>query len=650
MVKGEVHHLLRSDYARERVILVVLTPTQRAKLVILKRSEFEENLESKVCRTSEVLALPHWLSVHGSLDAINSLMFESAIQADKANAATNGARIAEERQNHILDAVHNVDAILSERDPNVALNRYARACEPPQNETRFRTWFYTYLVFGQNVAALYPAFHNRGRYDRADPKYKTPFGAPGAAGAHVRSKMTTREQAQKILDAFDKHAGLRKTYDKVYDEALRKEYGCHVQDIDGQAIHYHPDGKPYPTYHQFWYRCEKERGGRIGIKKVMRGEETVRNKDLPSLGQYSMGSGNIFERVHLDVEHSEETPQPYLGTTPKPSISICIVRDALSGMALGIGCGNGVEDAQIYREALFCTAIPKDLFGRLTGLPMEKYEWPCEGLPTWAITDRGPGGREALLNRIQMAGIARTLTPTQSPQSNSTAESRNSRRAKIAGIPVEEIGSLTTIGLMQKAIQLLITANRSSSARDRASNAQIMRGEVTPLAIHLDMQRRGRSDARYVSVEDAVRMFLKPIELIYRDGLLYLHNRPFGGAAWREYLEAYPRGISGMLKGYALTLATRHIWVELGHKLVMIDALTHYRDGDHELYLSLDELAEVGRTFAKVETARRNRKPAEHGLAEIRFNEKTGKSMEVKTVRRSSRTKPSNEENEILKP
>lgn len=657
--KGEVYHLLRSDPVRNRVILVAFTPTQRTRLLILKREEFEDNLDSKVCRAKEAKTLPPWLAVHGSLSALTKVMFDSAIATGQTNSdtetdaeecTTNGAQIAEERRIHIQGAVDNVQEILSAPNPNTELNRYARACDPRQNETRFRTWFYVYLAFGHNAAVLYPAFHNRGRYDRGDPKYVKPFGAPGAGGAHARSKMTTAEQAKTMLEAFDKATKLNKTRDEIYDQVLRESYGCCVEEIGGIANYFHPAGEPFPTRDQFWYRCEMDRGGRIGIKKLTRGEETVRNEDAPSRGHYSMGSTNIMERVHLDVEHTEERPLSYLGTEVKPRVSICIVRDALDGYGLGIGGGNGAEDGQIYLEALFCAAIPKTLFCRMIGYPLKDGEWDSEGLPTWAITDRGPGGRQTLLDRIQKMGIARTITPTQSPQSNSPSEGKNSRRPKIAGIPVEEVGSLTAIGLMQKAVAILIRENRSSKALDHASNGQIMRGQVTPEAIHLDMQRRGRSDARYVSVEEAVRMFLQPIEVKYRDGLLYLHNRPFGGAAWQKCLEQYPRGLrTSVLSGYALTLATRHIFVEVGSELVMVDALTRYRDGDEELYLSLDQLAEVGRAAAKAETARRNRRPAEIGLAKSKFKDRTGKTMDTKTVRGARRGNGSNKETEILK-
>lgn len=659
LVKGELYHLLRSDPILHRVVLVAFTPDQRTKLLILTREEFEDSLDSKICRTTDVTTVPPWLVVHGSITVLENVMRDASMAAagdelahdgDDREATTNGANIAELRLLHIQNAVDHTSEVLSARDPNAELNKYARACRPAQNETRFRTWFYAYLAFGHNVAVLYPAFHNRGKYDRGDPMYQRPFGAPGAKGADSRSKMVTPEQIEKMLAAFDKVSKLNKKRDGIYDEVLRGFYGCRVTEIDGRAHYYHPTGEHFPTYHQFWYCCEKNRGGRVGIKRLTRGEETVRNQDTPSRGQYSMGSANIMERVHLDVEHTQERPLAYQGIETKPRLSICIVRDALTGFGLGIGVGNGIEDAQIYLEALFCMAIPKSLFGRLIGYRIQDEEWDSEGLPTWAITDRGPGGRQVVLDRIQKMGVAKTTTPTQTPQSNSPAEARNSRQPTIAGIPVEEVGTLTTIGLAKKAVANLILENRSSSARDRASNSQIMRGEVTPQAIHMDMQRRGRSDARFVPVEDAVRMFLEPIEVTYRDGLLYVHGRPFGGAAWQECLEQYPRGLpTGELIGYALTLSTRHIWVEVGHKLVMVDALTRYRDGDEELYLSLYELEEIGRAAAKAETARRNQRPAEIGLAEAKFKERTGMSMSTKTVRRARLTNVSNAENEILK-
>lgn len=56
-------------------------------------------------------------------------------------------------------------------------------------------------------------------------------------------------------------------------------------------------------------------------------------------------------------------------------------------------------------------------------------------------------------------------------------------------------------------------------------------------------------------------------------------------------------------------ISTRHISVEVDHKVVMVDALTRYRDGGEELYLSLEELEQIGRAAAKAATARRNQRP-----------------------------------------
>jgi len=298
MVQGELYHLLRNDPHMQRVVLVAFTASQQAKLLVIKSEAWEAALDSNVSRTTDAETLPPWLSTHVSLSALAKVMFDSEIKAgqkaadttsDEEEKATDGASVAEERRNHIRAAVENSQSILSAPDPNLALNRYARACQPAQNETRFRCWFYAFLAFGYNVAALYPAFHNRGRYDRGNPKYTKPFGAPGAAGAHARAKMTTPEMAKKILEAFDKVDKRKKTRVKIYNTALRESFGCRVQDINGNAAYFHPNGEPFPTYNQFWYRCEKDRGGSIGIKKLIRGEETVRNEDTPSKGNYSMG-------------------------------------------------------------------------------------------------------------------------------------------------------------------------------------------------------------------------------------------------------------------------------------------------------------------------------------------------------------------------
>ena len=162
----------------------------------------------------------------------------------------------------------------------------------------------------------------------------------------------------------------------------------------------------------------------------------------------------------------------------------------------------------------------------------------------------------------------------------------------------------------------------------------------TELAIYTDMLGRLRTDARQVQVEVAVRDFLPKVDFVLRDGFLYLHGRPFGGAAFQRAVSAEEqRRLDGQrLTGYCMTISTRHAWVEFGTRLVMVDALTRFRDGDEDLYLTMDDLREVGIRAAQAETLRRASRSAEIAASQERFEERTGASFDATTRRRGTKT------------
>lgn len=70
----------------------------------------------------------------------------------------------------------------------------------------------------------------------------------------------------------------------------------------------------------------------------------------------------------------------------------------------------------------------------------------------------------------------------------------------------------------------------------------------------------------------------------------------------------------------------------------MVDALTHYRDGDEDLFLTLDDLREVGIQAAQAETSRKASRSAEIAMSHERFEERTGAKFDDATRRRGSKS------------
>ena len=641
---GVVHHRLRTDPRAGRVLFVVFTDEVRARLVIVEHGPLIEALGKAVIPAPQPQLVPPWLAFLRSPDQIAARIAEAVSAEGPVRNPNNPARLVESRFCHLQSALDDIGEIFSADSPSHALNTYARRCDPPQNESRFRAMFYAYVAFGYSDTALFPAVHRRGRWNRLEPGRHTPLGRPSNDGSRSPFIMTP-DLVGRITASFTAQAQLGLTRDKVYAAAMRREFGCHTETANGRTVFAHKAGKAFPTPDQYWYRCELQ-FGRDGIKKALRGEETYRNREAPSEGSYASSVGNVCERIHGDVSHSKAQPKSYVSDRQLPKMIVCRLIDALSGMCVGIGAGHDTENRDAYLEAVFCMAIPKSLFGKLIGYPIEDSDWPGSGVPTWLVVDRGPGAAVSVLEQLQEHGIGRPLTPSNSPQSNSIVESRHPRSATMTGAPTFLTSDLTPVEMFKQEVELTLLANRSSSALARASNTQIVRGEITPLAIYSGLLKELRTDARPVAIDQAVRAFLPAVKFTVRDGLLYLHSRPFGGKEFRGALSGREiKSLDGMLlKGYCMTISTRHAWVEVNRQLVMVDALTRYRDGDQDLYLSLSELSELGGRSAQLETVRRSSRAAELVASQERFERQAEKSLDEPTRRRGQRRRPKSDD------
>ena len=241
MRKGDVHHWLRTDAARGRVVFVVLTLELRARLVVIDHLQLTSALGRDIIRAPEPQRLPPWLHSLGSIDAVQVLINEAIQIEGSQKRPNNAARVVDTRLSYIQPAINDLRSILSADDPNFALNVHARCCDPPQNESRFRTWVYTYVAFGYSSAALFPAYHSRGRWNRLDPVHTKPQGRPGQSGARCRFNMSP-ELVDRITASFIKHARIGQTRDKIYADAMRKEFGCRTQAVGSRTVFVHLEG------------------------------------------------------------------------------------------------------------------------------------------------------------------------------------------------------------------------------------------------------------------------------------------------------------------------------------------------------------------------------------------------------------------------
>lgn len=630
LAQGQTYHFLKSDGKRmnPRVLLVHFSVTDKfertkAHLIIMTRSRFEEGLaEEQIVPLSKQSKLPPWLAPWEGIDL-------SQIDVFRARAKVPHSLRVEDRLLTIAPHLKDIEAILATENPATEINRRAVASRPVQHETRFRLWFLTYLCFGCNVWSLLPPFHRIGKWLRFDHP-KTKFGAPSVAYGAGYGYPSTEEMKRRCIDAYVRYARLGRTMSEIYRIAMIEEFKCKTIVLPSEMeVYVHPKGEPFPTYWQFKYRVMQE----FGLEQVQRtlyGDVRHRARLAATKGHFSQEVANLYEKVEADGYYTER-PKGYIeGSALKP---LCVVtgRDVLSGKLLGIGFSFGAERSTAYRMMLFCMAVPKDFFCRLFGIPFQKGEWTNEGIPGHFGVDRGPGARHALIADLEKRFPIREIAPSWAPQSKATVESSHPREVQTQGQPSYIQSNLTPVQLAKKEILRLIKYNHTADMSDRFDpDGEMAFVPPNPMGLWNYYDKRFRNDAQPMSIEEAVRTFLTPVELELRDDAVWLEGRPFKSAEFVEtgILEKAARanGSVPRLQGYILDLCVRHVWVEIEGRLFLVEGQLRTRGDQDKLWTSFEELQQWSEARRKVKSAFAIHQHAAASKYMYRFKEATGKS------------------------
>lgn len=666
--KGVIYYLLQTTVRKERVLLVAFHehPMKRsaerqrnATLHVLSRHDFEQglNVDARGHGPALVLtikdgAMPPWLQdIEGrDLDAEPAML--------KANGKSQRSPRDEvvDRLVRIRPAIDAMDVIFTADHPDIELNKFARKSLPTQtHETRFRLWFYLYLVFDRRMWVLLPPRFRCGRWDRLSPLYEhSLLGRPSEEYGCKYKHRTTPDMIKKIVDGFRKHAKSAGTLGAVIPVILRREFGCKRRKLpNGDSETYHPDGLPFPSPDKFYYYLYKIIG-RDEVKRVLLGDVRMRNEYQPHMGKIMDGLYYVGERAHMDAAQVLERPKSYLSDTHLPPLKKVELVDAVVGKTLGVGFSLGGEDADAYKMALFCAVIPKPEFGRLMGIKIDEDDWPSVGLPSSLVADRGPGGSIAVRRELDKWVVVSEGTPSYQPKSNATVESKHTRSHRKLGAPEYRLSNLTVIELMQREIFQTVRKNRSDDVSRRAPDRAVVEDKVSsPNDLYRYMVKRGRSSFLDVSFADAVRSFLKPVELHAQDGMLWFrghrylvpesHYRTLGAAIVR-YNE------KTALKGYVIPLVPLFAWVEFGGELIELAATGH--EYDDALPATDIEAEQIAKARSKMATRQKRSVVAERVGEQEDFKLQTGKewfSGQTRRGRPKDRTPEKRDEVKRLK-
>lgn len=638
--KGVNYYLLKTHVRKDRVLLVSFHEHQKANQServrsavthVLSRECFEAGVvESTPGKTPSLLvttkdnAMPPWLAdIEGrDLDA-EPEMFE----VSKHSKQSLHDEVVE-RLVRIQPAVKAVEDVLSADFPDQELNKFARACRPAKvNETRFRLWFYLYLVFDRRIWVLLGPRFRCGRWNRLDPQYQScNLGRPSDAHGTKVGHKTTPEMIEKIVQGFCKHAKSAGTLADAIPKILRKEFGCTTRKLpDGSREYFHPRGEPFPSTDKFYYYLKKKVGP-DEVRRVLLGDVRMRNEYQPHMGRMSDFIYFTGERAHMDAATVLEHPRGYLGNYHLDRLKRVDLVDSATGQIQGVGFSLGSEDDEIYKLALFCAAIPKSKFGRLFGIEIDDDDWPSVGLPANVVTDRGPGGSASVKKALDKWMIGLEATPSYQPKSNATTESKHARKHKKGGPPEYKYSDHTPIELIKREILDVIRKNRSDDVSSRLTDQAVLEDVGCPNDLYQLLVRRKRSSLIDATFADAVRTFLRKTEFhaqkgeLSRDGRRYLvpesHLKSLGAAIMR-YREKTP------IKGYYIPLAPLYAWVEFNGELVEVKAFGHQEDD--ALFLTDEEGQLVKKARGKASTRQKRRAEIERTAAQDACLEATGK-------------------------
>jgi hypothetical protein len=611
-------------------------------LITMPVTDFEAGLDDKNKRIVPVPAeaqvkVPPWLArlAGKNLSTLDKLRRKSKSPKVKTTLAMR----VDQRVAKIQPLVSAVKSIFAADDPEAEINRLARNAKPALNEARARLWVLTYLSFGRNKWVLLPAYCNVGTWLRENCEVPDP-DAPQTKTKGIGYRMTNAMSATCNV-GYHKFAKRSVFMPEIWDQTLTKFFGCKRRTLKhGLMEFYHPQGKPFPSFWQF-YRAIIKKHGRRAVQIKLHGAARIHRTRAASKGKFSEDVANLLERVEADAYYLKEVPKGPIDGEPMPPLCVVRIRCVTSGMIVGIGFCLGKERSAAYRMALFSMAVPKDEFCAFFGEKVSRELWPCIGLPSWAVVDRGPGASADLIKEFEARIPIRELAPSWSGQSKATVESSHPRDSKTEGQPTYIQSDLNYVELARREIRRTIADNQRIFSEARQVPKMVLaKTAPTPLAIWNYLEARMRTDAHPMPFDQAVRNFLEPIKFTAKEDGVYLEGQRFDSDALRA-TGLHDRVVTkghAEIPGYVLSLSVRQAWVEPYSEIIRVDALLALRDSETQLYMSLRELQDVERLRAKMRTRFQEHRQAVNAEEREIFESETGKHWHAGR-RRSGRAK-----------
>ncbi|MDO9569882.1 MAG: hypothetical protein Q7J58_10935 [Hydrogenophaga sp.] len=625
----------------------------RVQLFMIPRQEFEEALTQsppKLKQYARQYNLPPWLV---EVDDVDFNQIDEHRQAHAGRDLENGEgasicsyrKQVEGRLNKIAPALEVAIEILRAPDPLKKIYQVLKvdkACQPH----RVQLWFFAFVLHGENQWALKRPTHMIGRWLRSAEQHKgKKLGRPSLAGTSFG--WSTVGMHDKIVGAYLKRCGPAITMRSIHRVALREEFGCTtVKDRDGVDTWVHPANQPFPSYGQFRFVVVQA----LGLEQVQTkiyGQDRMKAKAKVNQGNQTGQYASILEALQVDAYYVADRPRAMHSDDPSEPLVVAEAVCVTTGAVVGIGFSLGSETGEAYRSMLFCMAVQKDYVARLYGIPTDKLDWQIQGIGSAFTSDRGPAGHRKLAERLEQQFPIKTIAPSYDGQAKAPVETTHPKSTKLEGAPSYVLSDLNVMGMVKREICRAATKNHSKDISLHLSEQAIhdfhnARLVATPHHYWQYLCARMRTHARQISLEEAVRSFWSPVKLaVDRDGVKFKHRHYSSNAL----LESPLMKMVGLTKGlqvqaYMLSLVARIIWVDIGGRLMELEATTRVRVDDEDILVPLSQLAETEKLLREIQSRTRESAQAAVSRAEADFQEMTGVRWDAGQRKKGSPPKP----------
>ena len=611
-------------------VLVVWFAPQDKKWRVYTMMPSRISLEAALTdATPKLKVLNHQFTLPPWLEEVDGVNFDELDQSRTKKKLTYRNQV-EGRLMKIGLAVEVAKSILIAHDPLREIVAADRNAEKSCHAHRLQLWFFAYVLHGENEWALKQPTHRNGLWSRRTAEHgDTKFGRKSIGGAYFGS--SSSGMRKDIVKYYLARCGTGITMRSIHRETLRKEYGCVVvPDETGNPNFIHPQNKPFPSCGQFRYVIVDELGLPY-VQTKLYGAPRMRTKAAFNEGNFTGQYANILEAFEVDAYYTCERATAMYSDEPAEALAVAEGICATTGAVVGVGFSLGSETGEAYRSMLFCMAVDKTYIAKIYGIPSEHLHWLEQGLPANFISDRGPAGHRNLAGRLEQAFPIKSIAPSYSGQSKALVESTHPREVILDGAPSFVQSDLNVIQMMKRELYRASAKNHSKDISARLSDQAIRdfqnEGRVATPHHYWDyLNKRLRTSARSISLEEAVRAFWTPVEFaVDLDGVKHRH-RHYMSDAFRStgFMSRLGKNRDLKVKGYVLSLVVRYVWIEVDQKLVEVEACRRVRIGDEDRLVPLSEFEQTASELAALKSKSRLSAQAAVSRAESNFKEATG--------------------------